>query len=250
LGDLADIPFDTSQPDSDLGFCGGQTLNETIDDLLIFAQIVAIDGPGGVLGQAGACYLRDDNLLSLIGIMRFDLADVTNLQTAGRFGDVVLHEMAHVIGLGSLWNVFSPPLVAGRGSGDPVFLGASAAAAFVASQNPGTAFSGSIVPVEGTGGPGTRDVHWRESVLTNELMTGFLNNGINPLSAITAASFRDEGYLIDDSQSDEFNFSAALRAASEVPIQLVEAPFTATIRTVDRRGGVRRRFHPDIGPRR
>ena len=44
------------------------------------------------------------------------------------------------------------------------------------------------------GGPGTRLSHWRESVLNNELMTGFLNLGENPLSRITAGSMRDLGY--------------------------------------------------------
>ena len=37
----------------------------------------------------------------------------------------------------------------------------------------------------------------RESVLGSELMTGFLNPGENPLSAITINSLRDEGYLAD-----------------------------------------------------
>jgi hypothetical protein len=43
-------------------------------------------------------------------------------------------------------------------------------------------------------GPGTRLSHWRKSVLDNELMTGFLNLGENPLSRITAGSMRDLGY--------------------------------------------------------
>ncbi|HSP12855.1 MAG TPA: hypothetical protein VLO29_10035, partial [Salegentibacter sp.] len=36
--------------------------------------------------------------------------------------------------------------------------------------------------------------HWRESVLDNELLTGFINLGENPLSRITAGSMRDLGY--------------------------------------------------------
>jgi hypothetical protein len=245
LGDLPDIQFDGSE---DMSFCGGQQLTETIYDLLIFAKIEGLDGVGGVLGQAGACYVRDEGFLSVVGIMRFDAADVTALEGSGRFRDVVLHEMAHVIGLGSLWNFLE--LITGRGSGDPFFTGPSARAAFVGSQSPGAVFGGSAVPVEGAGGPGTRDVHWRESVLTNELMTGFLNAGPNPLSAITAASFRDEGYVVDDSKADVFSFTAALRAAAEAPIRLIEAPWLEPVRTVDRRGRLRRVLYLEAGPRR
>ena len=50
------------------------------------------------------------------------------------------------------------------------------------------------LPVEGDFGPGTQFSHWDEGVLNNELMTGFLNLGENPLSRITAGSLRDLGY--------------------------------------------------------
>ena len=39
-----------------------------------------------------------------------------------------------------------------------------------------------------TGGAGTRDGHWRESVLANELMTGWINAGSNPLSVLSVRS--------------------------------------------------------------
>jgi hypothetical protein len=42
------------------------------------------------------------------------------------------------------------------------------------------------VPVESSGGSGTRDAHWRESVFTNELMTGYAGPGRDlPLSRMT-----------------------------------------------------------------
>src|SRR5262249_59644139 len=103
--------------------------------------------------------------------MQFDVADVAALETSGRFRDVVLHEMAHVIGFGSLWAL--KDLIVGRGTGNPFFPGGSASGAFVGAEALGTIFTGAIVPVEGGFGPGTRDVHWRESGLTNEPMTGF-----------------------------------------------------------------------------
>jgi len=53
------------------------------------------------------------------------------------------------------------------------------------------------VPVENTGGPGTRDSHWRETLFRNELMSGFIAAAGNPLSRITAASLQDIGYLVN-----------------------------------------------------
>jgi hypothetical protein len=41
-------------------------------------------------------------------------------------------------------------------------------------------------------------------VFKAELMTGFLNNGANPLSIVTANSLVDMGYTIDQSETDAF----------------------------------------------
>ncbi len=246
IGDLVDIPFNSSDPDGSLDFCGGETINETIDDLLIFAKIDRIDGPGGILGQAGACYIRDQDSLSVIGIMQFDVDDVVALETNGRFRDVVLHEMGHVFGVGSLWNLKG--LVTGRGTGDPFFTGPSGRMAFAAAALSPAGFPGNSVPVENTGGGGTRDVHWRESILNNELMTGFLNSGANPLSALTAASLRDEGYLVNDAVADAYTFGSALRAATASPIALHTIPWPSVVRMIDRAGRVRRTIDLRDGP--
>jgi hypothetical protein len=85
--------------------------------------------------------------------------------------------MGHVIGLGSLWELKG--LLAGpsrTGGTDPHFVGPLAIGAFDAKGGAGYV-AGAKVPVENTGGPGTADGHWRESVFQNELMTGFLNLG-------------------------------------------------------------------------
>ncbi len=242
---ITDLDPVTFTPADDFSFCGGQTLDETIDDLVIFAKIDKIDGPGNILGQAGPCYLRDDNLLTAAGFMQFDVEDVAALETSGQFKDVVLHEMGHVLGIGSLWDLQG--LLTGRGTGDPYFTGPSARMAFAASAGP-TGFGGNAVPVENSGGPGTRDSHWREGVLARELMTGFLNSGVNPLSAISVASLRDQGYGVDDSGADPYSLFAALRAAAEAPIELRMAPWSPTVLTVDRHGRVRRRLDRGLGP--
>ena len=234
LGDLSDQVF---TPADDIRFCGGQLLDETVDDLLIFAEIKTIDGAGGILGQAGPCIIRDDNLLSVLGVMQFDSADVANLESSGRFKDVVLHEMGHIVGVGTFWDLKG--LLTGGGTSNPFFTGVAGQMAFRASATSST-FSGSVVPVENSGGPGTRDSHWRESILKNELMTGFLNSGSNPLSAITAASIGDLGYLVNDAAADPFTLRDALRAATTAPFTRHTQPWPEPIRTRDRSGRLRR----------
>src|SRR5690606_14221177 len=74
-----------------------------IDDLRIDASIVEIDGPGGILGQAGPDGLRSGSSLPFEGTMEFDTDDVADLEADGSFGDVILHEMGHVLGVGTIW---------------------------------------------------------------------------------------------------------------------------------------------------
>ena len=77
----------------------------TIEQLHIAAEIAPIDGVGGVLGSAGPCggFLqsvdRPGFFLPVFGQMRFDSADVGNLEVSGQLEDVILHEMGHVSGV-------------------------------------------------------------------------------------------------------------------------------------------------------
>lgn len=89
-GDVADI---SSVPVPDE--CGGASI--PVDDLFICAQIVPIDGEFGILGQAGPNFVRTLGGLFTgqvtTGLMQFDIADIANLQAAGEYESVILHEM-------------------------------------------------------------------------------------------------------------------------------------------------------------
>jgi subtilisin-like proprotein convertase family protein len=170
-----------------------------VDDLIIEASAPAIDGPGGILGQAGPTVLRTGTSLPAFGVMAFDSADVTNLVNQGRFQDVILHEMGHVLGIGTIWDNLG--LLAGAGSNNPRFLGPQAIAEYNEIFNNNAA----SVPVENTGGSGTRDSHWSEEIFDNELMTGFLNSGVtNPISRITVGQLADIGYEVDLDAADPY----------------------------------------------
>jgi hypothetical protein len=220
-------------------------MNETVAGVVIFAKMAAIDGAGGVLGQAGPCIVRDDpKYLSAVGTMQFDVADLALLESTSRLNAVILHEMGHVLGFGTLWNFLTNALLSGAGTSDPFFNGSSARGAFLASVAAGTTFAGNPVPVENSGGGGTRDSHWRETTVTTELMTGFISAaGIpNPLSAFTAAAFRDMGYVVNDAVAEPFTFQASLQSALAGPgFQLREGTIPGPILVIDKRGRVVRR---------
>ena len=168
-----------------LGDVPNRTYNgRLIDDLSITAELVPIDGRYGILGSAGPTALRGGSYLPLTGSMRFDSADASYYNSTGLFDDIVLHEMLHTVGFGTIWKYKG--LLAGAGTSAPTFTGPLANAVY-----PGSA----SIPVENGGGSGTRDAHWEESVFHNELMTGYINSN-NDLSYMTVASLGDLGYSI------------------------------------------------------
>ena len=136
--------------------------------------------------------------------MSFDTADLDRMESDGTLEDVILHEMAHVLGFGTLWE--SMGLIADSGSINPTFIGADAMAEYGRLTNrPDPA----PVPVANTGGAGTRDGHWREAVFGDELLTGFLSGRTRPLSKVSIAAFEDMGYQVDRNAADPYNLPSA-----------------------------------------
>ncbi|MEZ4630634.1 MAG: hypothetical protein R2880_08000 [Deinococcales bacterium] len=103
----ADIPDTSLNKSANACGAGEPSFSGAIDDVVIYASVEPIDGPGNVLGSAGPCYIRTSGSLPVYGIMRFDSADVAGLEQSGMFDEVILHEMGHVIGIGSLWSTFN-----------------------------------------------------------------------------------------------------------------------------------------------
>ena len=201
FGDVPDLPVPLA-PGSCLG--NEPAINQVVDDVLIFVTLDSIDGPGNILGASTPCYVRSAGLTPIIGAMVFDTADLADIDSLGLLEPVIVHEMGHVLGFGTIWTDLN--LLAGAVSGggtDPHFTGPKALAAF--DRIGGSAYTGGLkVPVEDSGGPGTTDGHWRESVFGNELMTGFVSLGANPLSIVTVASMGDEGYVVNYSGADTY----------------------------------------------
>ena len=85
------------------------------------------------------------------------------------------------------------------------------------------------MPVEGGGGAGTANAHWRESVFRSELMTGFIVSAPNPLSRVTIGSLQDLGYVVDYGTADPFSLATALQRLTAPPRQLHERPLAGPI---------------------
>lgn len=198
---------------------------EVVDDILILAMGADIDGPGRILGQAGATHLRplaagDAAGLPAKGIMKFDTADLARMEADGTLGDVITHEMGHVVGVSArMWA--DKGLLQGENTDDPTFVGPGAVEEYQALRGPAAPPG---VPVENSGGPGTRLSHWRESVFHNELMSGFVAGAGNPLSRVTVASLADLGYQVDREAAEPYQLPDLLALAEEGALVAHEAP--------------------------
>lgn len=225
IGDITDFQYQTRTT----GICGAGTAtfsNRAVDDIVILARIDSIDGRGAVLGSAGPCSIRSggpSDGLTIVGIMSFDSADVAGLITAGQLRDVIRHEMGHVLGIGTLWDLKGclQDRADASNTQDTFFSCAQAQAAF---QNIGgeTYVASRPVPVENcfqgvpaSCGGGTRNGHWREFTFRTELMTGFLQSGVvNPNSVLTVASLGDLGYVVNLGVSESYVLPGSALAAT------------------------------------
>ncbi|WP_419902004.1 leishmanolysin-related zinc metalloendopeptidase [Kiloniella sp.] len=159
---------------------------KTIDDIKITAELTAIDGEGGVLGQAGPTAIRTDGFLPALGKMEFDSADASYFESIDLWDSIVIHEMLHTVGFGTIWDNLG--LISGLGTSTPTFNGPESVLAYA------DLFSGvGEVPLEWGEGAGTDYSHWDDALFGNEIMTGYISSS-NVMTGLTVASLDDLGY--------------------------------------------------------
>lgn len=223
--------------------CAGVTvpaLSRTIKSVLIYVELAPIPSttPGLItLGQAGPCSIRDIGGLTGVGVLRLNSDYLVNNLSQAQREDVVLHEMGHVLGIGTLWEPITGVtgmatlLVNPAPTGNPTFVGSNTVARYVTAGATGA----TQVPVENCGGGGTINGHWREadggSVATvglgKELMTGFISAPAgqhNPLSAITIASLQDMGYPVSYATADAYFAAGQTCPATLVGVASLQIP--------------------------
>ena len=192
---LAPIDIRGSVPIKDIA----TELPALVDDLYVSCSVVSMDGPGGILGTAGPTVIRVFNGIAvpLSGVMQFDKDDVDKLGDE-EWNTVILHELAHVLGFGTLFETSG--LHSGNLTSD-LYLGANAGAEWQKLCPNGR------IPIETDGDEGTAGGHWDEECLRGELMTGFLGRGSAILSRLTIAAMKDLGYGVNMDAANAYSVS-------------------------------------------
>ncbi len=182
---------------------------DSVDDVVIQVETFT-EAPGGLLGQAGPCLIRLTDGLTLVGVMRFDTADLDRLAAVNNLESTIVHEMGHVLGIGTLWEnkgliqLANPARASDTCDTNPQYIGAKGKLEWQALGRTGN------VPLEKGFGTGTCEGHWDEATFNKELMTGFLDPGLNPLSRLSIASLEDLGYNVNYTPADIFTLIAPL----------------------------------------
>jgi hypothetical protein len=226
----------SDQPDATLNrdaaecFANQPAISETVDDILIYIETDAIDDVGGILGAAGPCLIRSLSRLPSMGYMHLDVADVAQLAASGQLQDVVLHEMGHILGIGTLWEDRS--FVLNPGSSDPRYTGTAGVQGY---RDLGGLSS--TVPLENSGGAGTADTHWREATFGYELMTGYISGSDNALTGMTIGALQDLGYTVSYAPSEPLSVAAGTMAQLRTrPRRLIERMLPSPIIVLDQGG--------------
>jgi ABC-type amino acid transport substrate-binding protein len=223
---------------------GTPAMNETVANLVIFVRLDTIDGPGGpggnLIGSAGPCVVRHAGGLygaPVVGVVNLDAYDLLHPTHGGTTVDVISHEIGHVLGIGTIWNIEAQrEFVPGLRSGSYDYVAPQAARA--AYELGFTASPTAPVPVEDQGGGGTLGSHWRERVFVSELMTGYMNFAPDPISQITIGTLADLGWTVDPAGAEPFSVlstrsATALAAARGFSASRAAATGAGSARTTD-----------------
>jgi leishmanolysin len=207
---------------ADVTDCIGQStplLTGTVDGMVVYASLDSIDGRSKTLAQSGPCFIRQNELgepdyRTVIGVMKFDTADVAPLIAANALESTIVHEMLHVVGLGTFWEPKS--LIITSDTVNARYIGPSGIAGCQGVG--GSVTCASSVPIENCVGQspcgaGQIFSHWRETTFRTELMTAYLNSGSDPLSAMSIRSLEDLNYTVNTAAADAYTIFIGARSS-------------------------------------
>lgn len=196
-----------------------RALRDQLSSLFIGAVVAPIDGVDGILGFAGPDGIVDIDTdlrpysIAVTASMTFDLDDFPSMEADGILLSVVVHEMGHAMGFGTLFagnDLIGP--TAGVGTTNYI-NGRYAIDGFRRDLgNPVVSF----IPLEQRGGAGTALGHWADlppffnqvftPAFTKEIMTGFACDldpdtgevvcAPNFISNATWGAFADMGFAV------------------------------------------------------
>jgi len=181
----------------DLSLVTDPATGQQIDDIIVTVQAGLLggsttDGAGGTLANAGPRAFRsatDANPhLPYKADVGIDTADISDPQMTA----ILVHELGHALGFPQVASILN--LISGFD-----YVGANALREYQRFRPTAT-----VVPLETGGGSGTTGAHWSEAEFDNEIMTGFINSGVNPLSRVTIGAFEDLGYTVSYAAADSY----------------------------------------------
>jgi Tol biopolymer transport system component len=170
-----------------------------IDDVEILVNSAEL--ADAVLAVAGPDQFRSGEAgnLPYHGVLTFDLASLNS--PTDRAMDIAIHEIAHVLGFGTMWEQLKLTEVIG---GVPVYTGQAAVAMFKLAAGNGA----SAVLIEPDADNQQEGAHWASSWAIAgheyEVMSPVLDNtlGLRHLSPVTVGAIQDLGYRVNYGQAD------------------------------------------------
>ena len=220
VGDTPGVPGPYTIPaNSSCGNTDPIVLPGGVDDMLVLINFKPLPD-NNTLGYASVCGLDAASGTAFAGFVTMNANRVPDMVAEGILDGVVLHEMGHAQGFGLLWNLTGHwtcgamlPASAGVRP-DTYFACPKALAQFNAVG--GTPYTGNKVPVQNTGGDGVWNIHWRESVFGDELMTPYvLPTDRAPLSVVTVGQFEDIGHIVNYAAADPYVLPGTTDAAED-----------------------------------
>ncbi|MEO0691253.1 MAG: VPLPA-CTERM sorting domain-containing protein [Pseudomonadota bacterium] len=197
-------------------------------------SVEAIDGFGGSFGSVGPSriFSSEDgtNLYTHAGNLVFDEVDIQNFAFRGSLVPLFTHQMAHMLGFGTLWDSGPYDLTNNEEFSGPIYQpteyrGVNGLAAYRAEVDPTADF----IPLEQFPAPGVFGRQWDESdpgapsavpgnFFQDELMGGILDfSETQFISETTVASFADLGYNTR-ANYDAMTLEQLIDAASAPPV--------------------------------
>lgn len=214
VGDLPDKDY-SSEPYNDIFYPFNENqifVGDVVDDVRIFFGNIRLGDLAGQAGPQNTWYSYDPDTdkfildrLPSVGYVALDAGKFRHQENTdyweGHFYRLSIHEIGHVLGIGSLWGNFVTKI----GDLTPLYGGPLAVKAFSDSGGKGK------IPLE-------QDTsHWKEQTLGDEVMTPRPSQNFNtPLSAVTVQALADLGYVVDVSKADRYRVPKLIATSAKV----------------------------------
>ncbi len=188
------LPVQIDQTTTTCGF--GPLLAERVPGVIVFVRMSSPDALVTAAADGGSCGLRQGTLISYEGAITVSTPGLKNSRAARYLDTIFLHELGHVLGIGTNW--FQSPYLHDASGPNPRFLGPRAMQA--AFDVGASASRTTPVPVSHSGESGAY-THWRTPALGNDIM---LSGGGTALTIVSAAALEDMGYTISRTALDPY----------------------------------------------